>query len=171
LFPYTTLFRSGLLQEEQGGGAAPEVWTRASDRKPPGCRRDGSDRCHQAVRADQLHVMPPAAFVSATRSAGEGPGQQPCFLCHLSQGSDEKVVCMRRMNTMSEVKASLIRSRKGRLVLCLMLGLTLLAPISAFAGKKKKKATEPAKIPVIDYSNIVWPNPPAIARIRYQAYY
>jgi sugar lactone lactonase YvrE len=75
------------------------------------------------------------------------------------------------MNTMSEVKASLIRSRKGRLVLCLMLGLTLLAPISAFAGKKKKKATEPAKIPVIDYSNIVWPNPPAIARIRYQAFY
>jgi sugar lactone lactonase YvrE len=75
------------------------------------------------------------------------------------------------MNTMSEVKASLIRSRKGRLVLCLMLGLTLLAPISAFAGKKKKKATEPAKIPVIDYSNIVWPNPPAIARIKYQAFY
>ena len=72
---------------------------------------------------------------------------------------------------MSEVKASLIRSRKGRLVLCLMLGLTLLAPISAFAGKKKKKATEPAKIPVIDYSNIVWPNPPAIARIKYQAFY
>ena len=71
---------------------------------------------------------------------------------------------------MSEVKASLIRSRKGRLVLCLMLGVTLLAPISAF-GKKKKKATEPAKIPVIDYSNIVWPNPPAIARIRYQAFY
>jgi len=73
------------------------------------------------------------------------------------------------MNTMSEVKASLIRSRKGRLVLCLMLGLTLLAPISAFADKKKK--AEPKKIPVIDYSNIVWPNPPAIARIRYQAFY
>ena len=70
---------------------------------------------------------------------------------------------------MSEVKASLIRSRKGRLVLCLMLGLTLLAPISAFADKKKK--AEPKKIPVIDYSNIVWPNPPAIARIRYQAFY
>jgi DNA-binding beta-propeller fold protein YncE len=72
---------------------------------------------------------------------------------------------------MSEVKASLIRSRKGWLV-CLMLGLTLLAPISGFADKKKKKAAaEPKKIPVIDYSNIVWPNPPAIARIRYQAFY
>ena len=72
---------------------------------------------------------------------------------------------------MSEGRASLMRSPKGRLVLCLMLGLTLLAPVSAFAGKKKKAAAEPKKIPVIDYSNIVWPNPPAIARIRYQAFY
>jgi sugar lactone lactonase YvrE len=52
-----------------------------------------------------------------------------------------------------------------------MLGLTLLAPVSGFADKKKKAAAEPKKIPVIDYSNIVWPNPPAIARIRYQAFY
>jgi sugar lactone lactonase YvrE len=82
---------------------------------------------------------------------------------------------------MSEVKASLIRNlqpthRKvrdewGTRLLCLMLGLTLLAPLSAFAGKKKKAAPEPKKIPVIDYSNIVWPNPPAIARIRYQAFF
>jgi sugar lactone lactonase YvrE len=72
---------------------------------------------------------------------------------------------------MSEARASLIRNLNARLVLCLMLGLTLLAPVSAFAGKKKKAATEPKKTPVIDYSNIVWPNPPAIARIRYQAFY
>ena len=72
---------------------------------------------------------------------------------------------------MSEVSASLIRNRTGRLVLFLMLGLTLLAPISAFAGKKKKAPSAPKKTPVIDYSNIVWPNPPAIARIRYQAFY
>jgi DNA-binding beta-propeller fold protein YncE len=71
---------------------------------------------------------------------------------------------------MSEVSGSSIRKPKGRLVLCLMLSLTLLAPLSAFAGKKKK-AAEPKKIPVIDYSNIVWPNPPAIARIKYQAFY
>lgn len=58
-----------------------------------------------------------------------------------------------------------------RLMLCLMLGLTLLAPVSSFAGKKKKEAAAPKKVPVIDYSNIVWPNPPAIARIRYQAFY
>jgi DNA-binding beta-propeller fold protein YncE len=74
------------------------------------------------------------------------------------------------MHTMSEVKASLIRSRKGRFVLCLLLGLTLLAP-TAFAGKKKKKGAEEPKVAAPDYSNIVWPNPPAIARIRYQAFY
>ena len=68
-------------------------------------------------------------------------------------------------------RASLNRNRKGWLVLLLMLGLTLFAPVSAFAGKKKKAAPEPKKIPVIDYSNIVWPNPPAIARIKYQAFY
>ncbi|MGO9863452.1 MAG: SMP-30/gluconolactonase/LRE family protein [Terriglobales bacterium] len=69
--------------------------------------------------------------------------------------------------------ASVTRSPKGRGVLALMLGLgfglALLAPNSAFAGKKKTAA--PKKVPVIDYSNIVWPNPPAIARIRYQAFY
>jgi sugar lactone lactonase YvrE len=52
-----------------------------------------------------------------------------------------------------------------------MLGLALLAPISAFAGPKKKTPAAPKQVPVIDYSNIVWPNPPAIARIRYQAFY
>jgi len=50
-----------------------------------------------------------------------------------------------------------------------MLGLALFAAKSAFADKKKKEA--PAPPPVIDYSNIVWPNPPAVARIRYQAFY
>jgi sugar lactone lactonase YvrE len=72
---------------------------------------------------------------------------------------------------MSDVKEILLRQRKSRLLLCLMLGLTLLAPVSGFADKKKKATAEPKKIPVIDYSNIVWPNPPAIARIRYQAFY
>jgi DNA-binding beta-propeller fold protein YncE len=52
-----------------------------------------------------------------------------------------------------------------------MLGLLLLSPLSSFAGKKKTDDSAPKKIPVIDYSNIVWPNPPAVARIRYQAFY
>jgi sugar lactone lactonase YvrE len=75
------------------------------------------------------------------------------------------------MNIMSEFRASLMgdRRRKARLVLGLTLGLALLAPISAFAGKKKTDAAK--KVPVIDYSNIVWPNPPAVARIRYTGFY
>jgi len=51
----------------------------------------------------------------------------------------------------------------------LLLSLIVVAPGAAFAGKKKNDA--PKNVPVIDYSNIVWPNPPAIARIRYQAFY
>ena len=74
------------------------------------------------------------------------------------------------MTTMSDTKASSISNRTRLLAVFVLLGLTLLAPLSAFAGKKKK-AAEPKKVPVIDYSNIVWPNPPAIARIRYQAFY
>lgn len=73
---------------------------------------------------------------------------------------------------MSAAATSLIHNHKGRLGLCLTLAITLLmlAPGFAFADKKKKADTQ-AKPKVIDYSNIVWPNPPAIARIRYQAFY
>ena len=56
-------------------------------------------------------------------------------------------------------------------MLAFLLSLTLLVPISAFAKKKKKEEAEPAKPKVVDYSNIVWPNPPAIARIRYTTWY
>ncbi|HEX4784968.1 MAG TPA: SMP-30/gluconolactonase/LRE family protein [Candidatus Sulfotelmatobacter sp.] len=59
--------------------------------------------------------------------------------------------------------------KPSRLTMVFLLSLALLAPLAAFAGKKKSDTTK--KIPVIDYSNIVWPNPPAIARIRYQAFY
>jgi sugar lactone lactonase YvrE len=56
------------------------------------------------------------------------------------------------------------------LALLALLSLTLTAPMFVFGAKKKKKETAAAP-PVIDYSNIVWPNPPAIARIRYQGFY
>ena len=52
-----------------------------------------------------------------------------------------------------------------------LLSVVLGAPLALFGDKKKKKDDAPKKIPVIDYSNIVWPNPPAVARIRYQAFY
>lgn len=64
-----------------------------------------------------------------------------------------------------------LKHRNTMLVLFVLLGLTLLAPLAAFGGKKKKADAETKKNTVIDYSNIVWPNPPAIARIKYQAFF
>jgi sugar lactone lactonase YvrE len=62
-------------------------------------------------------------------------------------------------------------TRSGFLALLVLLSLGLASPVSVFAGNKKKDAGPPKAPPVIDYSNIVWPNPPAIARIRYQTWY
>ena len=76
---------------------------------------------------------------------------------------------MRKKNTKSEASTMLSLHRDCVVAVIFLLSLTLLSPVAAFAGKKKDNA--PKKIPVIDYSNIVWPNPPAIARIRYQAFY
>jgi len=76
---------------------------------------------------------------------------------------------MRKTPTMYEVCAKFTGNRDSIVAAVLLLSLTLLTPQAAFAGKKKNDA--PKKVPVIDYSNIVWPNPPAIARIRYQAFY
>ncbi|HEX8815044.1 MAG TPA: SMP-30/gluconolactonase/LRE family protein [Terriglobales bacterium] len=61
---------------------------------------------------------------------------------------------------------------KGESALALVLAtLAMFAPLTAAAGDKKKNADADKPAPTIDYSNIVWPNPPAIARIRYQAFY
>lgn len=72
-----------------------------------------------------------------------------------------------RKNRMTEIESG--TSIWPGVLAAAMLGLALLAPTSAFADKKKKEPPKPP--PVIDYSNIVWPNPPAIARIKYQAFY
>src|SRR6201987_3795348 len=74
------------------------------------------------------------------------------------------------MSAMSNSRAGSIRGIMRSLAVLLLACLTLFAPLSAFAGKKKK-ADAPKVAPVLDYSNIVWPNPPAIARIRYLAFY
>src|ERR1700752_3906927 len=58
--------------------------------------------------------------------------------------------------------------------LAVLAALALASPLVLRADKKKKKdqqAEIDAKIKTIDYSNIVWPNPPAIARIKYTAWY
>jgi len=57
----------------------------------------------------------------------------------------------------------------------LLFAFALAVPFTASAdnknSKKKQAAAAPKTTPVIDYSNIVWPNPPAIARIKYLAFY
>ncbi len=73
---------------------------------------------------------------------------------------------------MFEVRPNPVAGGKRLLALFLLLILALTLPVSAFGGSKKKKAdTTPKAPPVLDYSNIVWPNPPAIARIKYRAFY
>ena len=59
------------------------------------------------------------------------------------------------------------------IALALLFAIVFGSPVAANAGKKKQNADNTAAkpTPTIDYSNIVWPNPPAIARIRYLAFY
>lgn len=52
--------------------------------------------------------------------------------------------------------------------------LTLADPGALYAGKKKKVAEAPKQpniLDILDYSKIVWPNPPAITRIKYLNYF
>ena len=75
---------------------------------------------------------------------------------------------------MFEVRKKSIGSAQGLIAIVLLFAFTLAVPFTASADSKKKKqaaAAAPKKTPVIDYSMIVWPNPPAIARIKYMAFY
>lgn len=65
-------------------------------------------------------------------------------------------------------------SRRIRLtvVAIVLAAMFALAPQAAHSGDKKKKAQEapkpqPSILEQLDYSKIVWPNPPAITRVRY----
>jgi sugar lactone lactonase YvrE len=63
---------------------------------------------------------------------------------------------------------SVARTMRMASVLAL-LAVTLITPVSMFAGKKKE-AAKPKEVPPLlqlDYSKIVWPNPPAITRVKY----
>ena len=73
---------------------------------------------------------------------------------------------------MFTTRSNSIRRGQGFLAFFVFLSLGLGSPVLLFGGKKKPAdATSPKAPPVIDYSKIVWPNPPAIARIKYQAFY
>jgi len=64
---------------------------------------------------------------------------------------------------------------RGTVLLAMLSAAVMLSPFAMLADKKKKKADDKAnteaKIKAIDYSYICWPNPPAIARIKYVNWY
>ncbi len=65
-----------------------------------------------------------------------------------------------------------IRRGRGRLALVALLSLVLASTSPAIDQRKKKGEPEkPTPMVGIDIRKIVWPQPPNIARIRYQAYY
>jgi sugar lactone lactonase YvrE len=67
-----------------------------------------------------------------------------------------------------------IRRKLGALAMTAVLAMASPLALQADQKKKKKKdqqADVEAKIKAIDYSHIVWPNPPAIARIRYMNWF
>src|SRR5262249_46139624 len=72
---------------------------------------------------------------------------------------------------MLTMRFDLTRGSQRFLAMLILLGVGLGSPDSVLAGKKKTTDAAPKAPPVIDYSNIVWPNPPAIARVKYQAFY
>jgi len=52
--------------------------------------------------------------------------------------------------------------------------LTLVNPVALYAGNKKKKVEAPKEkniLDMIDYSKVVWPAPPAVARVKYLNYF
>jgi sugar lactone lactonase YvrE len=64
--------------------------------------------------------------------------------------------------------------RRAAILLAMVTAAVMLSPFALQADKKKKKddkAETEAKIKAINYSYIVWPNPPAIARIKYVNWY
>jgi DNA-binding beta-propeller fold protein YncE len=76
--------------------------------------------------------------------------------------------------------AMTFKFRRNRIRAASLLGvfgllLTLLLPVGAFAGSKKKaqaQAAQPAAAkPQIDISKLVWPDPPNIPRVRYTGYF
>ncbi len=71
-------------------------------------------------------------------------------------------------------RAMQLATRLAAVVAGVAILLALAGPVALYADKKKKKE-EPPKPPnildVLDYSKIVWPNPPAITRIKYLNYF
>jgi len=69
----------------------------------------------------------------------------------------------------------MFQARKKRndvkLVVVILVAITLVCPGSVWAKKKKDDAPKPSVLDQLDYSKIVWPQPPAIARVKFATYY
>jgi len=65
--------------------------------------------------------------------------------------------------------------QRGRAIVVLLIAAMLLGSTASLQAKDKKKAASapPQKnvLELLDYSKIVWPNPPAITRIKYLSYF
>jgi len=76
---------------------------------------------------------------------------------------------------MSNISGSEKRLQRGWMALVVLLAMVVASPLALHGDQKKKKgdtkAETAAKVKSIDYSNIVWPNPPAIARIQFKNWY
>jgi DNA-binding beta-propeller fold protein YncE len=75
---------------------------------------------------------------------------------------------------MFEVGQHSVRRGLGLAALVVGLALVLAGPVSVYGKKKKEEAApkpKPNVLELLDYSKIVWPNPPAITRIKYLDYF
>src|SRR5271169_5733414 len=64
------------------------------------------------------------------------------------------------------------RPMRRRLFTVAVLALQAAAWVApAFADQKKAATAKPPEAPRVDISNIVWPQPPAIARLKYLDYF
>jgi len=73
---------------------------------------------------------------------------------------------------MLSLETNSMQRRAGAAALAIALSVLFLTG-SAFCDKKKKEAEKPKPtlMDMLDLSKIVWPNPPAVARIRYMNYF
>jgi hypothetical protein len=75
---------------------------------------------------------------------------------------------------MLSLEMTSMQRKAGAAALAIALSVLFLTG-SAFCDKKKKKKDadqpKPNLMDILDLSKIVWPNPPAIARIRYMNYF
>jgi len=73
---------------------------------------------------------------------------------------------------MLSLETNSMQRRAGAAALAIALSVLFLTG-SVFCDKKKKEAEKPKPtlMDMLDLSKIVWPNPPAVARIRYMNYF